>query len=430
MMTDFPIVLNDALGITQYISGHLGVEEATTYLLAIEELSLEIWRSANRALPIPGTTERRTKEAYIKEILTIFTNHEIKVKYVIGNLSICPGLSPAALQLASYVQSQAYAVRRVAEITDLQARKAQEEKVAHNQHSSTSPTSSASRGEPPASQVRLLYSAIVGNNTTTKGLQAPPTTEGPFTEVRKRRNNRRANNNAGNWVFGEDVSEAEKQTPELVHLCLAVRSGPDETTGSLSEVVRKWTDLKETQVEAVTRTPISTTFRVQFKSPASLRHRWTESHIWPARLRVKVWSGNPNSQLKPLDELISRKKLYVGNLREDMTMNELRENMEKMYEDEMKAEGPIQEIEVLLNESAWLNQKRMRLNNPNHRIRKSACVVIHSKKGMDLSDLDMKLDNYPHSIRRAIRPWRGAVPWPADHEALKAPNAVQAPNRW
>ena len=64
-MTD---VINDCLGISQFITQHLG-EEATAYLLAIQDITSKDWKVAKALLLGSIQTNRLTKEGHIKDIV-------------------------------------------------------------------------------------------------------------------------------------------------------------------------------------------------------------------------------------------------------------------------------------------------------------------------------------------------------------------------
>ena len=103
--------LNDALGLCQYITQHLDDNEAVRYLLSIESLNFEAWRRAKDILPGTCVTNRNTIEGNIKEIISVFRNEEVKVKYCIENLGILPGLQIESLQLMNYTSSTLRAVK-------------------------------------------------------------------------------------------------------------------------------------------------------------------------------------------------------------------------------------------------------------------------------------------------------------------------------
>ena len=346
----------------------------------------------------------------------------MEVKYVTGNLTISPCFQPGAIQLASYIAGQAWSINYIKNVTEKQA-----ERVALSNYNiidveadraSTTPAQSTVTANSPNSQQRL-YSAVLSPSSESSTGSATYSKQNQSDIPPKRQGKR-----SKPWTYGKDLSKTDNQTPQLRHLCLGIRSGPDETTDSLKKIIEQWSDLRNVQIDAVSKTNRSTMFRVQFVSPAYLIKKWTEATIWPARIAVRPWVGNPKAPLKTLEERVYRKKIYVGNLRPNIEMKQVQTNMEKVYQMEM-SEGPIAQVEAFLNENAWNSQKKQQLNNHAHVLRKSACVVLTSKPGRDLNDIDLKLDSFSVERRRAIRVWNGPIPWPQNHEKMRAPSALQ-----
>lgn len=107
-----PVILNDALGIAQFLAKVRG-EQAVPYLLAIETLTLDNWKAAKSELQL--SQGHTTKEGYINAIVTHFVNtSNVENHYVVGNLGILPGLQPSALELITYTAGTLHAVTRVA----------------------------------------------------------------------------------------------------------------------------------------------------------------------------------------------------------------------------------------------------------------------------------------------------------------------------
>ena len=105
------MIANDCLGICQYVTQHLDDSEATRYLLTIEGLAFDDWRTAKETLPGTCVTNKNTIEGNIKEIISVFRNTEVKDKYVVTNLGVLPGMQIPAIQLASYTLSTFKAVK-------------------------------------------------------------------------------------------------------------------------------------------------------------------------------------------------------------------------------------------------------------------------------------------------------------------------------
>ena len=63
-------VVNDVLALTQFITNSRSEEQSIAFLLAIETLSIDNWRTAKKDLGITDVTNHRTKEAFIKEVVS------------------------------------------------------------------------------------------------------------------------------------------------------------------------------------------------------------------------------------------------------------------------------------------------------------------------------------------------------------------------
>ena len=61
----------------------------------------------------------------------------------------------------------------------------------------------------------------------------------------------------------------------------------------------------------------------------------------------------------------------------------------------------------------------MKSKDPNHAMHKSACVMMTSKSGKSLSDVDLKLERCSYKMQKAVHPGNGPIPWPEDHEIRK-----------
>ena len=79
-----PDVVNDALGLAQFLCQHKG-EEAVSYLLAIEEITLIEWKLAKELLSEATQINRQTKEGNIKDIVSVFVNKDINTWYLVAN---------------------------------------------------------------------------------------------------------------------------------------------------------------------------------------------------------------------------------------------------------------------------------------------------------------------------------------------------------
>ena len=391
-------VVNDALGLAQYITQHLDQEEATLYLVAIEGLSVADWKKAKENLPEVVSSNRQTKEATIKDIVSVFSSKSVTTRYLIANLGLLPGLQPAALALASYTASTLRAVKCVAEGISDHSKKQRDVDSTRVHLSETTSSSFQQRGESPKAQLDSYSSAL--------RRQLPSKQDKRNKSVRSV------------WTVGSHCALGDTQTPQLKYICLALKSGPEETVETLTTVFKQWQDLRDVKIEAFSKTHHNTLFRVQLTTPAAILQKWTTPSTWPSRISVKQWIGNPKLKLTPIQSRTYKKKIYVGNLSPGTNMTQIQTNMKKVYHDEIQS-GTIANIEAYLNEPAWARQQQLTAQNVNHVARKSCCVVMTSHPGKSLSEVDLKLETYDLGMRRSIRYWNGPIPWPKDHEARK-----------
>ena len=105
-----PHVVNNALGLAQYITSCMNEEQALSYLLAVEPLTLQGWKTSRALLTDANITNRQTKEKFIEDIIYVFKNTPPEDDYLVKDLSILPGLSRFALQLISYSNANLYAI--------------------------------------------------------------------------------------------------------------------------------------------------------------------------------------------------------------------------------------------------------------------------------------------------------------------------------
>ncbi len=113
-MKDPEFVVDDCLGLVQFLTQTLTVEETTQYLLAIDGLTLTDWKAAKCKLPETHHLANRTSiDLTIKDIAVAFKNNSIETSYLVKNLALIPGFQPESLALYSYVRSTVWAVKRV-----------------------------------------------------------------------------------------------------------------------------------------------------------------------------------------------------------------------------------------------------------------------------------------------------------------------------
>ena len=168
------------------------------------------------------------------------------------------------------------------------------------------------------------------------------------------------------------------------------------------------------KVEQVRKSYFSSIFRVQYNIPVGLYKKWEDPSSWPAGVTASESKGNPKVPLNPLKERLYTKRIYIGNLSTSASLEKIQENLEDIYEEEMKPirnqPAQIQKIEAFWN-TAGINQENMKkAQDPSHQIVKSVCILLTSNPGKDLSDVSLKELEYPAEIRRTIHYWRDPVP--------------------
>ena len=415
-----PDVVNNALGLAQYICCGRSEDFAVAYLQSIERLSHVDWKEAKSLLVAADQTNRRTKEATIADIVYTLKNEPVTTDYLVKDLSLCPGLSKEALELVDFSVATLFSVRQ--DITRISSRSRD-----ISQHHSTHSTS--------INQQAAAGVFAAPNNTTTSA-QEINTTDFPY--LPQSTSNSPLPPSSGSWSSNKsnNVYKAQKQQqnkknkPQAVHgtgipvnsnishaykpVCLGLRSGSDETTESLTNEFKQWTHIKDLVVEPVRQSSHSTMFRVQYKTPVSLELQWKNPAVWPSRITASQWRGNPKLPLKPLAERIHTKRIYIGNLSSTVTLTTVKENMMKIYQKEIE-DNVIQDIQVFWNQAAQDREEKMKSQNPSHVIMQSACIVLISQKGTSLAEVSLKNnsnEHYQETIRRTVRTWNGAIPRP------------------
>ena len=187
-----PDVVNDALGMAQFVTTHLSENKAVSYLLAIEGISFEQWKTAKDLLPNADRTARQTKEKTIKDIVQVFQSEETNIRYWIDNYTLIPGFQIQALELASFAAASLYSVSTVSSRIIEEAQKEKEEKeksypplyatTASTSHPSALTDSSQINTAPPT--VNLHWKKPTGN-----------------TYVR-RKPEKQLKSNENNWIHG------------------------------------------------------------------------------------------------------------------------------------------------------------------------------------------------------------------------------------
>lgn len=405
-------IVNDALGLAQFLCQNLNENQAVVYLQAIDGLSKDNWKEAKTFLDTVDKTARHTKEGNIRDIVQVFKNTDITDRFVVANLSLVPGFQTACLELYSYVQSSVQALQTV-----LSSRSTSH--TLHTQQQTTPPalaslqTSNAQAGHASAISTPHFPSLPSLQGVTASDIlrnSPPASSSGKQKNVGKTLGGKKSNTVWTNGTSVPKVAEHVNKAPQLKFICIAVKSGPDETADSLKAEIEEWKTCKELKVEEVSQTAYSTMFRVQYTIPAQLSNCWTNPAIWPARMSASQWRGNPKSPLMPLPRRQYNKKIYIGNLPQNTTEEIIERNLKTIYKEEIEAQQ-IQSVEVYLNAEGLERAKRIKAQNPGHVIHQSACVVLTSHPGVQLRDITLKQDQYEdYNIRKTVRFWRGREP--------------------
>ena len=97
-------------------------------------------------------------------------------------------------------------------------------------------------------------------------------------------------------------------------------------------MLRKWTDIKNLKIDAVSQSSQRTMFRAQFTIPSRLVATLEDSRSWPLRMSAAPWRGNPKKQLQPIEEeAIQEEALYRQPTREKNTLHSNRELEENLF---------------------------------------------------------------------------------------------------
>ena len=411
-------VVNDALALTQYLTQHLSEEQATAYLASISGISLESWKEAKCYLPTVDKTKRQTKEANIKDIVYVFVNTEITTNFALKTLSLIPGFQAEFIEFTTYIADSIRTVKAAvsSRLTTLPSFKANSspndvQQYRAPQEENFPPMQTPA---PPHAPLTTYANSSASINFQQRSAAAPP--NGQWQKVNNKRQQPLKKDNT--WLQGTGSAQDAQIAHQLKFLCLGVRSGPNETVDTLKiELKQKW-KIPDLKVEAVSKSGHSTMFRIQMNIQASKYEKWKDSSMWPARMEASLWRGNPRSILKPLNERIYSKKIYIGNLSKDITTEQVKNNLKTIYEAELQETGPIADIEVYLNQRGWERSNTAASKDPNKELRQSMCIVLISKTGRSLSQVDLKTDHYPHYLQRTVRYWKGPIPYPEGHSKI------------
>ena len=404
-------VVNNPLALAQHVTKFLDENQAVSYLLAIESLGIESWKSAKDFLPGVNTVNRQWKEGHIRDIVQVFCNQEVEKSFLLRDLSLLPGCDRYSIETASFIASSMYSVQTIAARIASQNPSRMTGDLQTTQQPTAFPSLSCNNAFPKETGNR---GNLQSTKTSISSLAAPNGHQSPtanLTNTYVEKSNRKAPQKR-TWYHGSYQSTNREKHLPLTSVCLAVKSGSNETMNSLKEELKQW-NYRDLTAEAVTITDRHTLFRVKFKVSTVLRHKWKEDTSWPTRMSVSLWRGNPASVLKPPQERQYRKCIYIGNLPPSASLDQITENVKHIYAGEI-ASNTVKDVEALINQEGT-----------EHTMSKSVCVVLTSPPGQDLP---LKQDHYPYHLRKNVRVWRGRPPWPENHAMAKA--KIELPHAW
>ena len=417
-----PDKVNDVLALAQFITSSRDEDQSIAFLLALETLTLESWRTARNELCKSELVNHRTKEAYIKQIVVEFKNTDCDTNYYLRDLSLCPWFSPEAIELIFFHSATVYCCKKISSEITTQQRIPDQSSRMTNHTASTSTTQ-----QQPPSTVVSSDNAIELSPTEYPDLsdrnQSAPTPPSDWATAsrknyqRRDKGNQRSNSRQRQTVYGSRPSPDSNIGHQLELVCLGVRSGPEETVESLKSALSKWTYLKHVKVDAVRKWDHGSTFRTQFYVPASLKLKWMEPAFWPSRMAAEKWRGSPKSVLTPPEQRELNLRVYVGNLKMGTTEEKITINMKKIYQNEIES-GVIKEVKSHINQAGLDRALQIQAEDPSQIITKSACVVLTLNHGQDPEDIKLKLNHFPYDIRKTIRWWRGPTPQPRNEPEI------------
>ena len=394
-------VVNDALAIAQHITKFLEDNQAVSYLQAIEKLSIEDWKNCKVLLPSVNRLNRTWKEGHIRDIVEVFRNEEVKTSFLLRDLSLCPGFDRQAVELASFQASTIHCISHVSRVSS---------RINSHLHTNQPVNTAASTSQHPtptlnAQDVGTAENTSQQHASDNRHLNTALSSSSNWGET-TRIGGKKHTNSPRTWYYGSHTSvNQEKKLPQT-SLCLAVKSGCDETVDSLKEELKQW-NYGNLEAELVTAADHYTLFRVKFNISTALKDKWKDTHPWLTRMIASLWRGNPTSVPKKSHQRTYRKNVYIGNLSPNTSLDQITNNVQRIYAEEMSA-NVVEKIETIINQKGTA-----------HTMNKSVCVVLTSHPGKTLKDVSLKLDHYPLSMRRNVRVWRGRPPWPDNHESVK-----------
>ena len=260
-------VVNNALAIAQHITKYLEDDHAVSYLQAIEKLSIDDWKSCKVHLEAEGVNKanRTWKEGHIRDVVEVFRSVEVKTSFLLRDLSLCPGFDKLAVELASFHAATLHCISHV---------------TGHSSRSRDTPLTNANISDNPA---------LISNNQNGQHTPAPRGTLPPNSNWGGRVNNniergrKKQGNKTRDWYCGTNQSTNKSIKVPLTPICLAVKSGCDETVHTLKKELEP-RNYQNLEAKLVTAADHYTLFRVKFKIATSLQEKWKEPSSWPVRM--------------------------------------------------------------------------------------------------------------------------------------------------
>ena len=224
-------VVNDALAIAQHITQYLEDNEAVNYLLAIEQLSLDDWKTCKTHLEGVNKSNRTWKEGHIRDVVELFRNGDVKKRFLLRNLSLCPGFSRPAVELCSFQASTLYAVAHISrESSRLRS-------PLHSEINQSVNLTQSQSAFPAQQQSRNVSQQQINGHSSSSNRSLPPSSS--WGETNNTQQSKtivkdvRKPNTPRTWYVGTNQSVFKEKKLPQTSVCLAVKSGSDETCESL-----------------------------------------------------------------------------------------------------------------------------------------------------------------------------------------------------
>ena len=328
-MTEY--VVNDALAVTQYLTQHLNESRAIAYLASIAGLTLDDWKDAKTLLDTVEKTRRHTKEANIKDIVTVFFNTCVETQFVLKNLSLAPGWGLEFIALANYTASAVEVAKQISSRITSSSPVCINEQQQNQEQFPTLATAYTTQLSTNRDEGKISSNVYSPQQPPAPSSDWKKGTKNKYVRAQTSSVNSSDKQNKSLWLQGTGTANNGEKKHQLRFLCLGVRSGSDETAESLqAELEEKWKGHGGIKVEAVSATYHSALFRVQMNLTPTMYDKWDNPSMWPTRMSAALWRGNPRSTLQPPLQRIHYKRIYVGNLQKDLSIEKIKSNMESI----------------------------------------------------------------------------------------------------